>query len=158
MATNRSLRMGIDMLLIGCAAGFSGDCADAAARVVESLIPRGQHAFLVFETLAERTLALAHLRRRSDPSGGYELQLEAMPRPVLAKRLTNGNSIVGNFYHASPQGAARRTQTLARKLKPPAPCTAMMAGHLLKCGVPLRKITHDRTGDRGDRSSISVIA
>ncbi len=56
-------------LLIGCAAGFSGDRTDAAGPVVDTLIarltapdaPPGQRAFLIFETLAERTLALAQL-------------------------------------------------------------------------------------------------
>ena len=64
-------------LLIGCAAGFSGDRTDAAGPVVDTLIARlvasggRQRAFLMFETLAERTLALAQLRRRADPEAGY---------------------------------------------------------------------------------------
>ena len=58
-------------LLIGCAAGFSGDRVDAASTVVDTMIAHGGPAFLIFETLAERTLALAQLRRRADPSAGY---------------------------------------------------------------------------------------
>src|SRR3954462_13261237 len=81
-------------LLIGCAAGFSGDRTDAAGRVVDTLIarlaagPAGQRAILIFETLAERPLALAQLRRRADPeAAGYEPLLDAMLRPVLARCL-----------------------------------------------------------------------
>jgi hypothetical protein len=44
--------MGSTSLLIGCAAGFSGDRTDAADPVVRSLIQRGGPSFLVFETLA----------------------------------------------------------------------------------------------------------
>ena len=51
-------------LLIGCAAGFSGDRVDAAVPVVRTLVERGGPAFLVYETLAERTLALAQLARK----------------------------------------------------------------------------------------------
>ena len=54
-------------LRIGCAAGFSGDRTDAAGPVVEALIAAGGPAVLIFETLAERTLALAQLARRADP-------------------------------------------------------------------------------------------
>ena len=51
-------------LWVGCAAGFSGDRTDAAAPVVRALAASGQSACLIFETLAERTLALAQLARR----------------------------------------------------------------------------------------------
>mgnify|MGYP003350900435 CR=1 FL=1 len=56
--------MTLPLLRIGCAAGFSGDRTDAAAPVVEALAAAGGPAVLIFETLAERTLALAQLARR----------------------------------------------------------------------------------------------
>ena len=74
-------------LLIGCAAGFSGDRADAAGPVVDTLARLGQPSVLMFETLAERTLALAQLARRTNPEGGYEPLLDDMLRPVLGKCL-----------------------------------------------------------------------
>jgi IMP dehydrogenase/GMP reductase len=49
-------------LAIGCAAGFGGDCTDAAAPIVETLIARGGAGVLMFEMLAERTRALAQRR------------------------------------------------------------------------------------------------
>ena len=87
-------------LLIGCGAGFSGDRTDAAGPVVDTLIarlkngPSEQRAFLIFETLAERTLALAQLRRRADPGAGYEPLLDDMLRPVLARAMAAGIRIV----------------------------------------------------------------
>jgi hypothetical protein len=53
-------------LRIGCGAGFSGDRTDAAAPVVQDLVNGlqtvGGSAVLIFETLAERTLALAQFQ------------------------------------------------------------------------------------------------
>jgi hypothetical protein len=121
-------------LLVGCAAGFSGDRTDAAGPVVDTLIerlrhgPAGQRAFLIFETLAERTLALAQLRRRSDPDSGYEPLLDAMLRPVLARCLSNGIRIVSNFGAANPRAAARHIARLARELGLPAPRIAVVEG------------------------------
>jgi hypothetical protein len=109
-------------LLIGCAAGFSGDRTDAAGPVVDTLIarlaagPEGQRAFLIFETLAERTLALAQLRRRADPEAGYEPLLDDMLRPVLARCLAHGIRIVSNFGAANPRAAARHIARMAREL------------------------------------------
>lgn len=121
-------------LLIGCAAGFSGDRTDAAGPVVDTLIarlaggPAGQRAFLIFETLAERTLALAQLRRRADPEAGYEPLLDAMLRPVLARCLAHGIRIVSNFGAANPRAAARHIARLARELGASAPRIAVVEG------------------------------
>ncbi len=126
-------------LLIGCAAGFSGDRTDAAGPVVDTLIarlgamastapPGAPRAFLIFETLAERTLALAQLRRRADPEAGYEPLLDPMLRPVLARCLAHGIGIVSNFGAANPRAAARRIQRMARELGLPAPRVAVVEG------------------------------
>lgn len=121
-------------LLIGCAAGFSGDRTDAAGPVVDTLIarlargPAGQRAFLIFETLAERTLALAQLRRRADPEAGYEPLLDAMLRPVLARCLAHGIRIVSNFGAANPRAAARHIARMARELGTVPPKIAVVQG------------------------------
>lgn len=116
------------LLRIGCAAGFSGDRTDAAGPVVEALVAAGGPAVLVFETLAERTLALAQLARRADPAGGYEPLLDALLRPVLARCLGAGVRIVGNFGAANPVGAARRLLALAAELGLAAPRIAVVEG------------------------------
>ena len=72
------------ILRVGCAAGFSGDRTDAALPVVQALKAAGGPAVLIFETLAERTLALAQLARRNDPDAGYEPLLDDMLRPKSA--------------------------------------------------------------------------
>ncbi|MBY4896919.1 acyclic terpene utilization AtuA family protein [Cupriavidus sp. AU9028] len=115
-------------LSIGSGAGFSGDRIDAALPVVRTLIEDGGPAALIFETLAERTLALAQLARRSDPEHGYEPLLEALLRPVLALCMQHGIPIVGNFGAANPQAAARRVAALAAELGLPVPRVAVVYG------------------------------
>src|ERR1043165_7667446 len=105
-----------DILRIGCAAGFSGDRTDAAGPVVDALVAAGGPAVLIFETLAERTLALAQLARRQDANAGYEPLLVDLLRPVLAQCLQHGIRIVSNFGAAHPEGAARRIASLAAEL------------------------------------------
>jgi acyclic terpene utilization AtuA family protein len=100
---------------IGCAAGFGGDRTDAAAPIVETLIARGGSGALIFEMLAERTLALAQLDRRKNPDGGYAPLLEPMARPVLRRCLEHGIPIVSNFGAANPRAAAQRIRQIARE-------------------------------------------
>jgi hypothetical protein len=143
-------------LLVGCAAGFSGDRTDAAGPVVDTLIARLQHgpaeqrAFLIFETLAERTLALAQLRRRADPEAGYEPLLDAMLRPVLARCLAHGIRIVSNFGAANPRAAARHIARMARELGVDAPRIAVVEGDDLSAPAQ-RALLREQLGAEMDR-------
>src|SRR6516225_8097938 len=100
---------------IGCAAGFGGDRTDAAEPIVKTLVARGGPGALVFEVLAERTLALAQLDRRRNPDGGYAPLLEPMVRPILKLCLENRISIVSNFGAANPRAAALRIRQMAEE-------------------------------------------
>ena len=117
-----------NILRVGCAAGFSGDRTDAALPVVQSLVASGGPAVLIFETLAERTLALAQLARRTDPEAGYEPLLDDLLRPVLGLCLRHRIRIVSNFGAANPVGAARRIASLARELGLRSPRIAVVHG------------------------------
>ena len=103
-------------LAVGAGAGFSGDRVDAPAPVVKTLVERGGPAAIIFEMLAERTLAFAQLERRRDPDKGYEPLLEMELRPILADCVAHRIPIVGNFGAANPRGAARAIERLAREL------------------------------------------
>ncbi|MES1264358.1 MAG: acyclic terpene utilization AtuA family protein, partial [Variovorax sp.] len=108
--------MNESILRIGCGAGFSGDRWDAAVPVVKTLRAAGGPAALMFETLAERTLALAQLQRRRDPHSGWEPSLERFVAPVLRDCVEGSIPIVGNFGAANPAGAAHRIRDLGRAL------------------------------------------
>jgi len=140
-------------LAIGCAAGFSGDRPDAAGPVVETLVARRQPAVLMFETLAERTLALAQLARRANPDGGYEPLLDDMLRPVLGRCLEHGIRIVSNFGAANPPGAARRILAIARELGIRPPRIAVVHGDDLS-GTAHRALLRGELGERIDAIDI----
>jgi hypothetical protein len=115
-------------LAVGCGAGFSGDRVDAALPVVKTLIARGGPAALMFENLAERTLAHQQLIRRANPSLGYEPLLELELGPILADCLKHSIPIIGNFGAANPQGAALCILKLAERLGLPKPRIAVVMG------------------------------
>ncbi|HKX39606.1 MAG TPA: acyclic terpene utilization AtuA family protein, partial [Burkholderiaceae bacterium] len=118
----------MESLRIGCAAGFSGDRTDAAGPVVDALVAAGGPAALIFETLAERTLALAQLARQRDPRSGYEPLLDELLAPVLGRCLQHGIRVVGNFGAANPRGAALRIRALAHEQGLAAPRIAVIHG------------------------------
>jgi hypothetical protein len=120
--------MPVPALLVGCGAGFSGDRVDAPGPVVATLAARGGPACLMLETLAERTLALAQLRRREDPSAGFEPHLDRLVGPVLGTCLSKGIRIVTNAGAANPAGAGRRVIELARERGLRAPRVAVVLG------------------------------
>ena len=104
-----------DIYRVACAAGFSGDRTDVAKPLVNELLRQGGPSCLIFESLAERTLALAQLERHQHSDLGYEPLLSEMLEPVLADCINGGIPIVGNFGAANPEGAARLIAAIARE-------------------------------------------
>jgi hypothetical protein len=103
-----------ETFLLGNGAGFSGDRVDAPIPVLRTLIARGGPAAMFFETLGERTVALAQLERRRDPEAGYEPMLERLLDPILADAHAHRIPLLGNWGAANPPAAARAVAHLAR--------------------------------------------
>lgn len=103
------------MIRIGAGAGYAGDRLEAA----ETLIARGDLDYVVLECLAERTIALAHARRKSDPEAGYDaalsVRMEAL-LPVCAAREGKPTRLVSNLGAANPAGALAVTAEIASAL------------------------------------------
>lgn len=97
---------------LGAGAGYSGDRIEPAVE----LATHGALDYLVFECLAERTIALAQQARRQDPESGYDPLLEARMHAVLPVARRNGVRIVSNMGAANPLAAARKTAAIAREL------------------------------------------
>ncbi|WP_175672476.1 acyclic terpene utilization AtuA family protein [Burkholderia ambifaria] len=97
---------------IGAGAGYSGDRIEPAVELAE----HGQLDYLVFECLAERTIAIAQQARRKDPSLGYDPLLDARMQAVLPVAARKRVRIVSNMGAANPGAAARRTAQIARSL------------------------------------------
>jgi hypothetical protein len=87
---------------VGVGAGFSGDRLDAALPLVE----RGEISYLVFECLAERTIARENLTRMKNPEKGYTPRLLDRMGAVLPACARNGVRIVSNMGAANPAAAA----------------------------------------------------
>jgi len=101
---------------IGCGAGFAGDRFDAAVPVVAALANAQGERFLIYEVLAERTLAIAQRLRRDNPDQGHSPFLDTYLPLVLADCHRHGIRIVTNMGAANPVGAARRVHEMARDL------------------------------------------
>jgi len=96
---------------VGTGAGFSDDRIEPAVELAE----RGGVDYLVFECLAERTIARETLTRLKDPDRGYTPYLAERFQAVLPACRRNGIRIVTNMGAANPAGAARaaRREALA---------------------------------------------
>ncbi len=101
---------------IGCGAGFAGDRFDAAVPIVRELADVKGERFLIYEVLAERTLAIAQRLRRENPDQGYSPFLDIYLPLVLADCHRHGIRIVTNMGAANPLGAGRRVHALGREL------------------------------------------
>ena len=100
-------------LRIGAGASYAGDRIEPAALLAE----HGALDYLVFETLAERTIALANAQRLLDPAKGYNDLLDARLRAVLPHCVRQGTRIVTSMGAANPLGALAKTAEVVRDLK-----------------------------------------
>lgn len=97
---------------IGSGAGYSGDRIDPAVE----LASKGDISYLVFECLAERTIALAQQRKCKDPDAGYDPLLAERMEAVLPLCRDKNIKIVSNMGAANPAAAAVRTRDVAQQL------------------------------------------
>jgi hypothetical protein len=142
---------------IGAGAGFAGDRTDAAGPVVEALSRCNGPRFIMFETLAERTLALAQLERRANPARGYNPKLEQFVGPILTRCLRERIRIVGNFGAASPRGAALCIIALARE-QGFAPRVAVIEGDDLIGSLSARELAEREIDGAVLRGASGVVA
>ena len=100
------------LLRIGAGAGFSGDRISPAVE----LATKGNLDYLVFECLAERTIALAQLQRSKDKRLGFDALLAARMRAVLPVCVAQGVKIISNMGAANPLAAGHEVIRVAREL------------------------------------------
>jgi hypothetical protein len=99
-------------LRIGGGAGFSDDRIPPAVELAES----GNIDYLIFECLAERTIAREQQTKRKDPSKGYTPRLIERMSAVLPACVKIIVKIVTNMGAANPEAAALETKKLAKNL------------------------------------------
>ena len=99
-------------LRIGAGAGYSGDRIPPAVELAE----KGKLDYLVFECLAERTIALAQLQRSQDNRLGFDGLLAARMLAVLPACVAQGIKIISNMGAANPLAAGHEVIRIAREL------------------------------------------
>lgn len=101
---------------IGSGAGYSGDRIDPAVEIAE----KGNIDYLVFECLAERTIALANQAKHKDPDAGYDQLLDQRMYGVLKyMQDQQGNKrfkIISNMGAANPLAAIKRIKEIIQDL------------------------------------------
>jgi len=138
---------------IGAGAGYAGDRIPPAVELAQ----HGQLDYLVFECLAERTIALAQLERQQHPDKGFDPLLAERMRAALPICLKQGTRIITNMGAANPLQAGHEVLRVARELGLPGVKVAVVQGddvlpRLLKDGLDLPLIDSDAPlASLGDR-------
>jgi len=139
-------------LRIGSGAGYSGDRIEPAVELAE----QGDLDYLVFECLAERTIALAQQARISDPEGGYDPLLSERMRRVLpfvgAKVGRRRLRVITNMGAANPVSAADEVRRIARELGLALKVVAVVGDDVLEVLKPEFLLDNGQTvGSLGER-------
>ncbi|MBP2661236.1 MAG: hypothetical protein H6Q69_4268, partial [Firmicutes bacterium] len=97
---------------IGSGAGYSGDRVEPAVELVE----KGDIQYLIFECLAERTIAIAQQAKMKDPNAGYDGLLTQRMEAVLLRCKEKGIKIITNMGAANPIAGAQKIKEIAQQL------------------------------------------
>jgi hypothetical protein len=102
----------VKRIRIGGGAGFARDRIEPATELAQ----KGDIDYLIFECLAERTIALDQLERMANPNKGYNVGLEPRMAALLPLCAKKKIKIISNMGSANPEAAARRVSVLCREL------------------------------------------
>ncbi len=129
---------------IGAGASYAGDRIEPAAHLAE----HGSLDYLVFETLAERTIALANVEKFKNPQLGYNAMLEDRFLACLKFCSTQGVKVITNMGAANPEGALKKTVQLIHDLNlKPTKVAAVVGDDVLEyCKANLHRLKIMETG------------
>ena len=126
---------------VGCAAGFWGDTREAARQ----LVMKGDIDYLVFDFLAEITMALLARIKAKKPDAGYVPDFIEIVAPLLPDLMQRSIKVVSNAGGMNPQAAAdelsRRAQSMGLS-----PRIATVTGDDVKPFVIGKSVTDMFTG------------
>jgi len=128
---------------IGVGAGFAGDRYEPAI----ALITQTKLDALVLELLAERTIALAQRRKRTQQGPGYDARLLARLRPLLPHAQTKGTVLITNGGAADPRGAGLALRALRQELGLAPGAIAVITGDEIRDHLDPSRYTVLETGE-----------
>ena len=143
---------------IGCGAGFSGDRFDASIPIVKQLKNIDSPKYLMFEVLAERTLAIAQQYRLKNPKEGYSPFLDFYINPILDECLEHNIKIISNIGAANPIGAAKRILEISKELNTRTPKIGVVIGDDLLEYMSHKEILASPTMEGLDFSNNNITA
>ncbi len=94
---------------IGSGAGYAGDRLEPALELME----KGNLDYIIFECLAERTIAIAQEQKLKNPEKGYNGLLEYRMDKVLPLCVEKGVKVITNMGAANPVAAAKVIKKMA---------------------------------------------
>ncbi|MFT8210617.1 MAG: acyclic terpene utilization AtuA family protein [Symbiopectobacterium sp.] len=99
-------------ICIGSGAGYAGDRIEPALELAQ----KGDINYLVFECLAERTIAIGQKQKQQNPEKGYNELLADRMYVVLPTCLEKGIKIITNMGSTNPTAAGQRVLEIAKEL------------------------------------------
>lgn len=100
------------VIRIGSGAGYGGDRIEPAL----DLIQYGELDYIIFECLAERTIALAQMQKLKDPEKGYNDLFEYRMAKILNLFKDKRVKVITNMGAANPVSAVKVAANMARNL------------------------------------------
>ncbi len=97
---------------IGSGAGYGGDRIEPAIELME----RGNLDYIIFECLAERTIALAQLQKLKDKTKGYNDLFEYRMEHILKTLSKRRVKVITNMGAANPLSAMRKAVDMANAM------------------------------------------
>lgn len=95
---------------IGSGAGFAGDRLEPALEVMEN----GKLDYIIFECLAERTIAIAQEQKSAQDNKGYNSLLEYRMEKVLPLACSKKIKVITNMGAANPMAAVEKVANIAK--------------------------------------------
>ena len=97
---------------IGSGAGYAGDRIEPAVELMD----KGELDYIIFECLAERTIALGQKEKKKDCTKGYNPLLEYRMQHILPLVQEKKTKVITNMGAANVKAAADKTMEIAEQL------------------------------------------
>jgi len=142
------------IIRIGAGAGYSGDRIEPAIEMAS----KGNIDYLIFECLAERTIAIAQQAKMRNPKDGYDPLLVTRMEAILPFCRKKKIKILTNMGAANPIAGAEKVKETARKLGIRGLKIAAVTGDDVMDIIMKRDYLIEETGERSSTLKERIIS